>query len=273
MTNRFKNLIFNKKEIFIIYRVFLHLIYLEIRWVINHVSPTARIPMTPIEAIRSRQSIRTYKDISLEKEDYSMLLEEVISINKESGLSIQLVADEPKAFKGLASYGKFSGVNCYLVMAGPQGGDLEERIGYYGEKLILKAQTMGIDSCWVGLTYKKIPGAFTLEEEDRIVCMIALGYGSENGRKHKIKRADQVSNLTSGTPDWFCKGIDAALLAPTAVNQQKWYLEYIQSEDPSKKPLVRATRRFSLAGYTKVDLGIVKCHFEIGAGKENFNWA
>lgn len=23
----------------------------------------------------------------------------------------------------------------------------------------------------------------------------------------------------------------------------------------------------------KVDLGIVKCHFELGAGKDNFNWS
>jgi hypothetical protein len=30
---------------------------------------------------------------------------------------------------------------------------------------------------------------------------------------------------------------------------------------------------FSMIGYSKMDLGIVKYHFELGAGKENFEWA
>lgn len=31
-------------------------------------------------------------------------------------------------------------------------------------------------------------------------------------------------------------------------------------------------RRYTLMGYTQLDLGIAKLHFEIGAGKENFEW-
>ena len=56
--------------------------------------------------------------------------------NKESGLHIQLVEDEPKAFAGMmAHYGKFSGVTNYIALVGKKGADLEEKCGYYGEKL------------------------------------------------------------------------------------------------------------------------------------------
>ena len=67
-------------------------------------------------------------------------------------------------------------------------------------------------------------------------------------------------------PEWFMKGMEAALLAPTAVNQQKF--KFILH--PGK---VVETKTFvSPWGYTRIDLGIVKYHFEIGAGKENFTW-
>ena len=38
-------------------------------------------------------------------------------------------------------------------------------------------------------------------------------------------------------------------------------------------PRVAARPTFSMIGYTRMDLGIVKYHFEIGAGAENFAWA
>lgn len=104
--------------------------------------------------------------------------------------------------------------------------------------------------------------------------MIALGYGESQGVSHKIKTMEQVSNATSNSPSWFRKGVEAALLAPTAINQQKFSF-FLQDQEGTKagcKPKVLAKRGFSMVGYTKMDLGIAKLHFEIGAGKENFNW-
>lgn len=66
-----------------------------------------------------------------------------------------------------------------------------------------------------------------------------------------------MGNCASDMPDWFAKGMEAALLAPTAVNQQKFY---IMLEDG--KASGRAGRGF----YTKMDLGIVKYHFEVATG-------
>ena len=63
----------------------------------------------------------------------------------------------------------------------------------------------------------------------------------------------------------------AALLAPTAINQQKFSFEYIQPHGDNIHK-VKANKGFSMVGYTQMDLGIAKLHFEIGAGKENFEW-
>lgn len=228
--------------------------------------------MTIQEAIEARHSVRAYKDQPLTEEVVNVLNEKIAELNKLGNLHIQLIQNEPKAFQGkLAKYGKFSGACNYLVMAGKKADDLNERIGYYGEQLVLLAQTLGLNTCWVGLSYSKVPGTYVLEDGEKIACYIALGYGENQGVGHKVKTVEQVSNASDVTPSWFKKGVEAALLAPTAVNQQKFSFELVDRKNG--RPQVIAKKGFSMIGYTQLDLGIVKCHFEIGAGKENFEWA
>jgi len=229
--------------------------------------------MTLLEAIQARHSVRYYKQQPLSDDDARALQEKIDKVNREGRLHIQLILNEPKAFLGpFARYGKFRGVTDYLVMAGVKAEDLDERIGYYGEQLVLFAQTIGLNTCWVGLSYTKIPGTYVLNEGEVIQAYIAIGYGETQGVTHKIKRIDQVSNVTDLTPGWFRRGVEAALLAPTAINQQKFSFEYLPAAD-GKPAQVVAKRHFSLVGYTQMDLGIAKYHFEIGAGTENFQWA
>ena len=227
--------------------------------------------MTIQEAIQLRHSVRSYKDVPLSEIIVNSLQSEIAKINEEGCLHAQLILNEPKAFQGtLAKYGKFRNANNYLVMAGKKAEDLDERVGYYGEHLVLLAQTLGLNTCWVGLSYSKVPGTYVLDEGEKIACYIAIGYGETQGVGHKIKTVEQVSNASDITPSWFKKGIEAALLAPTAVNQQKFSFEYVGMENSRHKVL--AKRGFSMIGYTQMDLGIAKYHFEIGAGKEKFVW-
>lgn len=225
--------------------------------------------MELIEAIKARHSVRKYLDRPIEKAKVAQLREAVDLVNAESGLNVQLVLNEPKAFSsGLWKYGQFSGVQNYFVMAGPKGKEAEEKIGYYGEKLVLLAQTIGLNTCWVGLTYKKIPGTFTLRDGDMVHCVISLGYGTMPGVQHPQKSAENFYESSEGLPPvWFRNGLEAALLAPTAVNQQKF--KFILH--PGN--VVEAKTSFSMAGYTAIDLGIVKLHFELGAGPGTFTWA
>ena len=224
--------------------------------------------MEPIEAIKARHSVRKYTDKPVEKAKAARIRAEIERVNQESGLNVQLVLDEPKAFSsGMWKYGQFSGVRNYLVMAGPKGREAEEKVGYFGEELVLLSQTLGLNTCWVGLTYKKIPGAFTLRDRDTVHCVIALGYGTIPGIQHPLRPVTDFYESEGLPPEWFRKGLEAALLAPTAVNQQKF--KFILR--PGN--VVEAKALFSMAGYTAIDLGIVKLHFEIGAGKDSFTWA
>ena len=227
--------------------------------------------MTLQEAIQVRHSVRAYKEQPLAEETVKVLVDKIKELNQEGKLHMQLVLNEPKAFQGtIAKYGKFRNANNYIVMAGKKADDLDERVGFYGEQLVLLAQTLGLNTCWVGLSYSKVPGTYVLDEGEKIACYIAIGYGETQGVGHKIKTVEQVSNISDITPLWFKKGIEAALLAPTAVNQQKFSFEYIGMRN--NRHQVRAKKGFSMIGYTKMDLGIAKYHFEIGAGEVNFEW-
>lgn len=221
--------------------------------------------MELIEAIEKRHSVRSYEGRPIASETVERLKKFISDCNRESGLSIQLVTDEPKAFAGrLAHYGKFSGVSNYVVLVGKKSKDLDERCGYFGEKIVLKAQALGLNTCWVGLTYSKVKAAFEVKEDEKTVAVIAIGYGTTQGVTRKSKSAEEVMKVAEvSTPEWFIRGVNAALLAPTALNQQKFSFSLSGN-------VVTAKAGFGF--FRKVDLGIVKYHFEIGAGTENFVW-
>lgn len=221
--------------------------------------------MTELEAIHARHSVRQYLNKPLKPDVLAELRAEVDACNRESGLHIQLVTNEPKAFEGaMARYGKFSGVQNYFALVGKAGPELQETCGYWGERLVLKAQMMGLNTCWVAMTFSKVKSAYVLDEGEKLAAVISLGYGANQGVAHKSKTMDEVAKVDSPMPDWFKAGMEAALLAPTAVNQQK-FLFTLEDGKVSATP--------GHAFYVKMDLGIAKYHFEVGAGKENFQWA
>ena len=220
--------------------------------------------MELLEAIQARRSVRAYETKPIEGEVKDKLLSFIEECNQESGLHIQLILNEPKAFSGrMAHYGKFSGVEHYIALVGKKDGGLEERCGYYGEKIVLRAQQLGLNTCWVALTYSKTPGAVQVGPGEKLVLVIAIGYGKTQGVAHTIKTVESVSKASQPIPEWFTAGVEAALLAPTAMNQQKFIFTLEGSQVSAKA---------GLGFYTKVDLGIVKYHFEIGAGTEHFQW-
>ena len=220
--------------------------------------------MELLEAIKNRHSVRQYTNKTIDEDIIKALQAEIDTCNKEGSLHIQLVTDEPKAFDSfLARYGKFSGVTNYIALIGKKGEGLEEKCGYYGERLVLKAQQLGLNTCWVAMSYKKIPGAFKVDKGEKLTVVISLGYGKTQGKPHKSKTIQQVSNITANDPQWLQAGAAAALLAPTAMNQQKFKIIYAEGT---------ITIKAGKGPYTKIDLGIVKYHIELGAGKENFIW-
>ena len=216
-----------------------------------------------MEIMKSRHSVRQYLDKPIPEDIRGELGAFAAQCNKDGKLNIQIIYDEPNCFNSrMAHYGKFENVKNYIAMVGVKASDLEERCGYYGEKLVLKAQEHGLNTCWVALTHGKSQAVVASGEKEIII--IALGYGKTQGVSRKSRKAADVSNLTSDSPAWFARGVEAALIAPTAINQQKFKFELQGNEV--------AARTVGLGTNLKVDLGIVKCHFELGAGADNFRW-
>ena len=216
-----------------------------------------------IELMKLRHSVRKYQDKKIPEDVRKLLDEYTAELNERGRLNMQIIYDEPECFNTrLAHYGRFEGCSNYIAIIGRPAEDLDERAGYYGEMLVLRAQELGLNTCWAALTHGKSKA--TIKPDEIEVILISLGYGKTQGVPSKNKPASSVSNLKSDSPEWFRRGVEAALLAPTAVNQQKFKLTLNGDK-------VTATHgRFGSC--LKIDLGIVKCHFELAAGRENFDW-
>lgn len=215
--------------------------------------------MNIIETMKARHSVRQYSDRKIEKEKREALTDLMNECNRESGLHMQIFFDEPKCFDSImAHYGKFSGVTDYIALVGKKSAELEEKAGYYGEKIVLAAQNLGLNTCWVAMTHGKSKAVIGRGESQ--VCLISVGYGITQGVPHRSKPAAELCSCADAMPDWFAKGMEAVMLAPTAVNQQKFYFT-LSGEEVSASVKGRGF-------YTGIDLGIVKYHFEAVTGRK-----
>lgn len=224
--------------------------------------------MTLLEAIEARHSVRAYREEPIAPDAAARLREEIGRCNEEGGLHLQLITEEPAAFSGfLAHYGKFRGVRNYIALIGKKGEDLDERLGWYGERLVLLAQTLGLNTCWVGLTFSRGAGkkACTIGDGEVMRGVIAVGCGSTQGSAHRSRPIGDCCRVDGDMPDWFARGMEAAMLAPTAVNQQHFRFSLLPDG---------SVRAASTGGaYSRMDLGIARYHFACAAGEENFRWA
>lgn len=117
---------------------------------------------------------------------------------------------------------------------------------------------MGLNTCWAALSFHKAKVKKLIPEGEVLVLVIAIGYGSNQGTAHKSRPLERVVETAGELPDWFRAGAQAALLAPTAVNQQKFKMGIEGGE--------AFIRTAGFGPYTKIDLGIVKYHFELASG-------
>ncbi|MDR2492475.1 MAG: nitroreductase [Coriobacteriales bacterium] len=216
------------------------------------------------EAMQQRHSVRQYTDAPLSADAAQQLVGYVGECNQLSGMHLQLVLGDTKAFGGFRRLIIKNAAN-YLAVVGPDDSALDYSSGYWGEKVVLRAKQLGVDSCWFSMGAKK--GSVEILPGEKMRIVVVLGYGAVPGTPHQSKPSTELCANESGDelPEWFVQGIEAALLAPTARNQQKFCFTLLPH---------RTVRAESLGGpFSDIDLGIACCHFEIGAGKENFSWA
>lgn len=220
--------------------------------------------MTILEAMQSRHSVRQFAKTELSSEDCRELQDFMDACNAESGLRMQLVTNDSEAFRTLLNhYGWLRNPKNYIALVGKDTPELSEQCGYYGEKLVLFAQQIGLSTCWLGGTFNRKKTSFEAAEGEKLCLIIVIGYAEKDGKPHKNRPMNEVSNLSPDSPDWFRRGMEGAMTAPTAVNQQKFFFELL----PDGK-----VKTASAGAFGQVDLGIAKYHFELASGKDHSIW-
>lgn len=219
--------------------------------------------MTESEAIRARHAVRNYTTEPLSPAVMEALKKEIEQCNQLGHLHFQLVTENEDAFKSMIPlFGRFKNVKNYIALVAGKQGDFYERCGYYGARLMMKAQQAGLNSCCVTGTYNAKKCQVSLGDDEELVGVIAIGYGVTDGTPHKSKSMEHLCKPCSDK--WFCDGMAAAVLAPTGLNKQNFFIE---ADGNTVSIRIKDNRPMS-----RIDAGIVKYHFEIGAGKGNFNW-
>ena len=226
--------------------------------------------MTLLEAIDIRRSRRKYLPDPIDEKTREKLQALAREYSAKSGARIELVFDNGEAFDGLRkTYGMLTGVRNYAgLIAHKDDREAAERLGYYGELLMLHAVSMGLGTCWVGGSFDRGSCPFILTECEEIVCTIALGVTNERNSPRerffyaathrKPKTAEQMMSADAPVPDWFLAGMRAVEKAPSAVNRQPVLFSY-------KNGAVTAGLE-KVSTSSLLDLGIAKLHFELGAG-------
>ena len=219
--------------------------------------------MSISKAMRDRHTVRRYTTEPMLESTATQLNERVQRLNEEHATNIRLVRDDSSCLNLLAKLFMSKNVRNYLVMAGTDGPGIEERLGWCGADLMLFAQELGLNSWFVGGTYSPKRAARAAGVNGKIVGVIALGYGTTQGVPHKSKAASEVSSYAGTAPAWFTEGVEAALLAPTAMNRQAFHIDGAGD---------KVSLKYDNGPCSNVDRGIVTYHFEAGAGRENFSW-
>ena len=215
------------------------------------------------QAMSERHTVRRYLDKSLEADVLARVRECLRVANERFGTDVRLVTDDASAFNAALRLVLAKGVRNYFVLAGGEDATLHERLGMASAELMLRCQTLGLNTWWVGGTFSRKAVAAMVPGEV-MVGIVAVGYGATQGRPHKSKTPAEVSSYEGTAPAWFTAGVEAALLAPTALNRQAFTIR-------GSGNVVEAS--YAPGAFSGEDLGIVKYHFELGAGAGNFRWA
>ena len=225
--------------------------------------------MITVETIRERHSVREYDGKPLSRAEFDALIAVVEECARESGLGIQLVDNNPEVFSVIARFGLIRGCRTHVafVVDGAKAGDVaaDEAIGYWGQKIVLAAQDMGLNTCWCALCSRKKSHAVVAPGK-KIRLVIAVGHGKTQGFSRKTKSVEALSSVECAkAPTWFAAAMEAAQLAPTAMNNQNFKITLLSD---GKTVRIDAPQ----SGLNVIDEGIVRCNFEIAANEAGADW-
>lgn len=215
------------------------------------------------EAMKTRHMVRKYTDKPIPTDIAQKLNERVAENNEKYGVAVELRTNDTSAFNALIKMILAKGVQNFFVLGGKDTPELGENLGKCSADLMLYAQTLGLNTWWVGGTFNR--GKLNESANgNKVIGVVAVGYGATQGVPHKTKAYEDVAVYEGDAPEWFKEGVEAALLAPTALNKQDFTVKGV-----GNKVTITANKESIFSG---ADIGLVKYHFELGAGADNFTW-
>jgi nitroreductase len=235
--------------------------------------------------IETRKSRRRYDNQPLTTEQIERLKYVCNNFRPFSSARVRLVNQSAdKILKGvIGSYGKIKGAPAFFVFIGDKRDPLvQEQLGYTGEGIILEAEALQLNTCWVGgfFSLKAVRTLIDINEKEAVIAVAPIGVAPERysfeerlltafGLTHKRK---PLSELTIGLnergwPDWIKAALYAARLAPSAVNRQPWRF-HVKPDSITISTDGGETKRDWVMS-KRFDCGIAMLHIEVAALAHN----
>lgn len=232
-----------------------------------------------VEAARVRSSRRSFDGKPVDSANLGALEGFIHSFHPSDLARTVLLRDAPAdLFTGIiGSYGKVGGASSALVFVGAGGTPgVDECVGYTGEAAVLEATRLGLGTCWIGGTFSasRTASAVGLEPGERVFGISPVGYAAASlsfaertvfGHKTpgpKARKSDEeIAAGNAGWPAWARAGVQAARLAPSAMNRQPWRFAYENGAVIVSYDGADAYKSVS----KRLDCGIAMLHFELGA--------
>lgn len=201
------------------------------------------------------------------------------SFRPYSSARVEFVSEPPDDIfaHSLGIYGNIKNAPSFLAFIGDMSDPhVQEKVGYTGEGIILEATTLGLSTCWVALFYnaRKVKSMISLDRHEKLIAVSPTGYSTEQwtfqrkmmsgfGINHKRNHLSAIVNGLEEPQwdDWARAAVEAARIAPSAVNRQPWKFEIardgITVSTAGHGPEFNISRR--------LDCGIAMMHIELGA--------
>lgn len=227
-------------------------------------------------AINRRCSRRKYVPKDLPPEVIEQLSTSIQAYNETNDLHIQLILNQPEVFQGLRkSYGFFTGVQHYFALVGKKNQPyIQEKLGFFGELLVLEATELGLGTCWVSGTYDQKICNCALEDDEQLYAVITVGYVPEeqslreqlimHGSHFRTKEMEKIYTVEAQPPMWFFSCVEAVYKAPSTQNKKPFHIIY--------HPDNTITAEVSNLDNFELDLGIAKAHFWLAAPQGYWQW-
>jgi nitroreductase len=240
------------------------------------------MPISPgwYPAINTRRSRRNYdKGRPIGAEVRNRLHEVCSGFIPYNSVRVEFIDEPPDDIfaNALGFYGNIKGAPAFLAFIGDAADpNVQEKMGYAGEAAVLEATSLGLGTCWVALTYnaKAVKSLVSLGKGEKMICVSPVGYTTEQwsfeekamsgfGSNHQRKPLpSMVGGLPQTSwPGWTQSAVEAARLAPSAMNRQPW--GFLVEERGITIYVKDRGLEFNVA--RRLDCGIAMLHLELGA--------